>query len=112
MRIFNAEECHRPKGRENDPRSDCEYFAIVYVYNRTARSAVYINTGKGKALCTFAKLQNAVNGSLHKAHNLMNKLNLPEFPTENLKRVRDYDMKTPSEGIVLGLLDMKLFFIR
>jgi hypothetical protein len=42
----------------------------------------------------------------------MNKLNLPDFPPENLKRVRDYDMKTPSEGIVLGLLNMKLFLIR
>lgn len=82
------------------------------VYNRTTRSAVYINTGKGKALCTFAKLQNVVDGSLHKAHNLMNKLNLPEFPPKNLKSVRDYDMKTPSEGIMLELLNMKPFFIR
>ncbi len=50
VRVFNAEPEHLPQGYESDPRS-----------------AVYINTSKGKALCTFSKLQTAVNDSANEA---------------------------------------------
>lgn len=111
VRIFNAEACHRPKGHENDPRladrnrlSNPFFFAfekvLEYLCNTGGRSAVYINTGKGKALCTFTKLQNVVDGSVKKAHALMDKLGLPQFPPENLKRVQDFDMKTPKQGLM------------
>jgi hypothetical protein len=70
VRVFNAEPEHRPQGYESDPRS-----------------AVYINTRKGKALCTFSKLQTAVNNSANEAARLMDKLMLPIFGPEQLKEV-------------------------
>lgn len=109
VRIFNAEACHRPKGHENDPRlagtnrlSNSSFISLEnvleYLCKTGGRSAVYINTGKGKALCTFTKLKNVVNGSVKKAHALMDKFGLPLFPPENLKRVQDFD--TPKEGLM------------
>lgn len=41
-----------------------------------------------------------VDCSVKKAHTLMDKLRLPQFPPEHLRRVQDFDMKTPKEGLM------------
>jgi hypothetical protein len=83
VRIFNAEASQRPKGHEDDPRS-----------------AVYINTNKGRVLCTFKKLQNVLEDAYKEADSRMDELQLPKFTPDMLGRVKDFDIKTPGAGLM------------
>lgn len=78
----------------------CHYLTSVTGYESEPRSAVYINTSKGKALCTFLKLQTAVNHSVYEAGQLMDQLGLPKFGPEQLEDVEDFDMTTPGAGLM------------
>jgi hypothetical protein len=59
VRIWNAEEGHRPAGNEAD-----------------ASSAMYVATGKENALCTFAKLRNVVQTGIANQSKRMDELGM------------------------------------
>ena len=82
VRVYNAEECHRPAGNENDPRS-----------------AVYVVTANGPVLCTFQMFRNLRSSTITNMNHLMNMMGLPEFTRPMLASVKDYDVKTPGKGI-------------
>lgn len=78
----------------------CHNLTSVTGNESDPRSAVYIHTSKGKALCTFLKLQTALNNSVYEAGQLIDKLGLPKFGPEQLEDVEDFDMKTPGAGLM------------
>jgi hypothetical protein len=86
VRVVNAEERHRPKGYEDDPRS--AVWVITDKQRVSRKCGRYTCQLIVQVLCTLAMLQNVVSTALNDANVLMDRMGLPVFTRYMLEKVQ------------------------